>query len=454
MYEALRHVQSRPFRAFNTEMFHNIIPGCEEEAAFQVQEPIVLAGSAVETQPEIIALPETNLPQPQTSWPMYVYPVSTSQTPQQNVSTANKFVSSFLTKILFDSSKKEHSGGGGGVGSFFGLRTRKQRSWSNNNNNNYNSEYERYWMQQDSAGNMGATTLNSRYQTNMIDGFSSVAVSSSSTAADYVNAADDNEEIETVWSNHKLRNRNGTFTLRPLHHHHHTLSSHPNLVTSGTRKTTPKTTTTMSTPTSTTTSTTTTTTSTIRPRTTRRSTTRRMSTTRRHTAAPYYDAYPETVETSTNVRRRPLPVVIIDRHTLAESHRYGTTSTTTAPAILMTVPSAVPTVPQHSSMAAPPKLPTSAPPLSESYLRCMARQLTAPMGDYVGTCRMGSDDDVRRVVDSKFRVVGGIEGLRIVDASVVPEIVSGGIAPVAMMLGERAAEIIKQDLRRSSSRKL
>lgn len=435
MYEALRHVQSRPFRAFNTEMFHNIVPGCEEEASLQVQE--------AETQPETVALPETNLPQPQTMWPMYAYPVSTSQTPQQNVSTANKIVSSFLTKILFDSSKKEHSGVGG-VGSFFGLRTRKQRSWSNNN---YNSDYERYWMQQESPGSMGVT-LNSRYQTNMIDGFSSVAVSSSSTAADYVNAADENEEIETVWSNHKVRNRNGTYTLRPLHHHHS--SSHPNLVTIGSRRTTPKTTTST---TSTTTKTTTTTT-TIRPRTTRRSTTRRMSTTRMPTPAPYYDAYPETVETSTNVRR-PHPVVIIDRIPLVDPHVYGTTSTTAPP---MSVPSTVPTVHQHipmpSHMPSPPKLPTSAPPLSESYLRCVARHLTAPMGDFVGSCRMGSEDDVRRVVDAKFRVVGGIEGLRIVDASVVPEIVSGGIAPVAMMIGERAAEFIKQDLRRSSSRKL
>lgn len=480
MYEALRHVQSRPFRAFNTEMFHTIIPGCEDEAPFQVQDPVVLVGSATaEVQPESVAqVPETNLPQPQTSWPMNPVLSYTSSTtslaPQQNGSTANKFVSSFLTKILFDSSKKEHTGSGG-VGSFFGLRTRKQRStW---NNNNYNSDYERYWMQD--SGKMGATTLNSRYQTNMIDGFSSVAVS---TAADYVNV-DENEEIETVWSNHKFRNRNGSYSLRPLHHHHNHhhhphISSHPNIVTIGTRRTTtPRTTTTTtSTTTTTTTTTTTSTTTTMRPRTTRRSTTRRMSTTRRPplTAAPYsYDLtlLPETavVETATNVRRRPLmPVVIIDRNPLGGAGellhtRYGTTSTSAPP-----VPPPPPPPPSflpviaspatilHSSITSPPpppKLPTSAPPLSDSYLRCMARQLTAPMGDYVGTARMGGDDDAGRVVDSKFRVVGGIEGLRIADASVVPEIVSGGLAPVAMMIGERAADFIKQDLRRSASRK-
>ena len=81
----------------------------------------------------------------------------------------------------------------------------------------------------------------------------------------------------------------------------------------------------------------------------------------------------------------------------------------------------------------------------------MARHLTIPMGDYVGTARMGSDDDLGRVVDSRFRVVGGVEGLRVVDASVVPEIISGGISPVAMLIGERAAEFIKEDLRRSAA---
>ena len=60
-----------------------------------------------------------------------------------------------------------------------------------------------------------------------------------------------------------------------------------------------------------------------------------------------------------------------------------------------------------------------------------------------GTCRMGNPNDERVVVDPSLRV-RGIEGLRIADASVFPAHV--GVNPVAtvMMVGERAAELIKE----------
>jgi choline dehydrogenase-like flavoprotein len=62
----------------------------------------------------------------------------------------------------------------------------------------------------------------------------------------------------------------------------------------------------------------------------------------------------------------------------------------------------------------------------------------------VGTAKMGRPDDPLAVVDSRLRVIG-VPGLRVVDASVMPRIVSGNTASPTMMIAERAAEMILAD---------
>ena len=76
--------------------------------------------------------------------------------------------------------------------------------------------------------------------------------------------------------------------------------------------------------------------------------------------------------------------------------------------------------------------------VSMDYWRAVVRRYASTLYHPCGTCAMG------KVVDSRLRVLG-VRKLRVADASVFPHLTSGNTNAPAIMVGEMAADIIKQD---------
>ena len=81
---------------------------------------------------------------------------------------------------------------------------------------------------------------------------------------------------------------------------------------------------------------------------------------------------------------------------------------------------------------------------SDDYWRDYIRYLTVTQYHPVGTCKMGAVDDPSTVVDPCLRVKG-VKNLRVVDASIMPEVPSGNTNAPAIMIAEKASDLIKQD---------
>lgn len=86
------------------------------------------------------------------------------------------------------------------------------------------------------------------------------------------------------------------------------------------------------------------------------------------------------------------------------------------------------------------------PARSDEYYECCIRRYTSSLQHQVGTCRMGPRSDHDAVVDERLRV-HGVGGLRVVDASIMPTLPAAHTNAVVYMIGEKAADMIKEDHR-------
>ncbi|XP_055691149.1 glucose dehydrogenase [FAD, quinone]-like [Lutzomyia longipalpis] len=81
---------------------------------------------------------------------------------------------------------------------------------------------------------------------------------------------------------------------------------------------------------------------------------------------------------------------------------------------------------------------------SDDYWACYCKYIVSSIFHPVGTNKMGPDTDPDAVVDPRLKVKG-TEGLRVVDASIMPVIPRGNTNAPTIMIGEKASDFIKED---------
>jgi choline dehydrogenase len=86
---------------------------------------------------------------------------------------------------------------------------------------------------------------------------------------------------------------------------------------------------------------------------------------------------------------------------------------------------------------------------SDDEILAYARSTVITVFHQAGSCKMGQDS--MAVVDDRLRV-RGVDALRVIDASIMPNVISGNTNAPSMMIGEKGAAMVKEDRKASASR--
>ena len=89
-------------------------------------------------------------------------------------------------------------------------------------------------------------------------------------------------------------------------------------------------------------------------------------------------------------------------------------------------------------------LPAHYPKFSREEIADFARRTGNTIYHPVGVCKMGPTDDPSAVVDPRLRV-RGIDGLRVIDASIMPAVTTANTNSTAIMIGEKGAAMLLED---------
>ena len=88
-------------------------------------------------------------------------------------------------------------------------------------------------------------------------------------------------------------------------------------------------------------------------------------------------------------------------------------------------------------------IPTDDDLISDESLNDWLRRNSGTSHHVSGTCKMGPDSDPMTVVDQYLKVKG-IEGLRVADASVMPDCIRANTTATTIMIGEKVSDFIKE----------